>query len=390
MKKGTKARRKSVLFIYSRSGGFAGQQAATDLLVGRLTERGYQVHQAVTIAFDRDRWGRWIFPLLLCQYAFAWVKAVATGCCTSAVCLNLGQTRIAFLREGTPFRIIAKLRPRTRRIVSLHGSVFMGWKPGDKMAVELLKILRQTHVVTVLGPKQRRHLIDLGMPADRVEILCNTTALDALTRDEVRLKFQTHDQGQPVRVLFLSNLIVSKGYMVFLNALRKLSERHDLPPVSAVLCGPLKLSEFSTNYGSAQEARDEIEQSISGTQENGRVKVEWIEGARGDAKLALYRQAHLFVFPSLYPVEAQPLVLLEAMASGCAVITSTVGEIPYTMGDVGLLVDNVNETNVADAIVQLITDTDKLASQATQGLQRYTEKFAVPAHIDHWEKLLNG
>lgn len=382
--------KKSVLFIYSRTGGYAGQQAATDLLVDRLSALGYRIHLAVTLAFDRDRWGRWVYPLLLCQYAFAWAKAVAIGARVSAVCLNLGQTRIAFLREGTPFRMIARLRPNARRIVSLHGSVFMGWQPTDPMAVRMIKILRHADVVTVLGPKQRQHLIDLGMPAERVEILCNTTDVKELTPEEVDRKFKELEVENPVRLLFLSNLIVSKGYLVYLKALRELSLRDDLPPISAVLCGPLKLSEFSTNYESADDARAEIEQLIEETQQSSRVSVNWIEGARGEAKLKLYRQAHLFVFPSMYPVEAQPLVLLEAMSSGCAVITSTVGEIPFTMGEVGLLVDEVSEKSVAEAVAKLVVEFNLLTSQASLSLHRYTENFAVPAHIDRWEALLNG
>lgn len=380
---------KNVLFIYSRTGGYAGQQAATDLLVNRLRVLGYRVHLAVTLAHDRDRWGRWVYPLLCCQYLFAWLKAVVTSFRVSVLCLNLGQTRIAFLREGLPFRIIAKLRPSLRRVVSLHGSVFMGWKQGDDMADRLIEVLNHAHVVTVLGPRQRQHLIDLGMPAEKVEILCNTSDIDELGAKDIERKFQELDEDHPVQLLFLSNLIVSKGYLIYLRALKVLSQRKDLPPIYATLCGPLKLSDFSTNYATAQEARDEIELLIEQINACGRMRVEWVEGARGQAKLALYRGAHLFVFPSQYPVEAQPLVLLEAMASGCAIITSTVGEIPFTMGEVGRLVGEVTPESVAESIAELVSDREKLTEQAALGLERYQKEFAVPAHIEHWEVLLD-
>ncbi|MEM8947298.1 MAG: glycosyltransferase family 4 protein [Planctomycetota bacterium] len=381
---------RSVLFIYSRISGYAGQQAATDLLVEQLSESGYRVRCAVTWAYDRDRWGKWAYPVLLCQYLLAWCQAIVLGLRSSVVCLNLGQTRLAFLREGIPFRVLAWLRPRARRIVSLHGSVFMGWQPGEPLARDFVKILCHAHIVTVLGPKQRQHLIDLGVPEKCVEVLCNTAEVPVVTEKQLRKNFDEIGSEEPIELLFLSNLIISKGYLVYLNALRRLADQRDIPPLSAVLCGPLKLSEFSDNHSSAEEARSHIEQLIAEIIQSGKIDVRWIEGARGEAKFDLFRRAHLFVLPSQYPVEAQPLVLLEAMASGCAVITSTVGEIPFTMSDVGLLLDDVDDERVAAAIRELVNDPARLASQASLGLQRYRERFAIPAHIEQWKRLLNG
>lgn len=385
-----KTSNKRILFIYSRIGGYAGQQAATDLLVEHLTSLGYRVQLAVTWAFDRDKWGRWAYPFLLCQYLFTWCKAIAIGLRTSVVCLNLGQTRVAFLREGTPFRILAWLRPTARRIVSLHGSVFMGWQIGDPLVDRFLAILKHAHVVTVLGPQQRQHLIDLGVPADRVEILCNTTDVPTISAEQLNEKFETIAANNPVHVLFLSNLIISKGYLIYLKALLQLAKRDSLPKISAVLCGPLRLSEFSDNHTSTGAAREEIEQLMQDVRDSDRIAIEWIEGARGETKLELYRQAHLFVFPSQYPVEAQPLVLLEAMASGCAIVTSKVGEIPFTMGDVGLLVDPVTVESVAAAIADLVIDREKLTDQAKAGQQHFADRFALSAHLERWMQLLNG
>ena len=379
---------KSVLFIYSRTKGYSGQQAATDLVIEGLTAQGYQVLQGVTWAFDRDIWGRWAYPFLLCQYAFAWIKSLCFGLRASAVCLNLGQTRISMIRDGIPFRLLAYLRPRTRRIVSLHGSVFMSWQPDQPIAYHFLKVLKHAQKVTVLGPNQRSHLIHLGLPAERVEILCNTCDIPVVTQEQIDAKFQKQETTEPFEILFLSNLIVSKGYLVYLNALKRLSQRDDLPPISAVLCGPLKISEFSSNYENEKQARNDIEKIIDEAQQSGQVTIKWIEGARGQAKLELYRHSHLFVFPSQYPVEAQPLVLLEAMASGCAIVTSTVGEIPYTMGKVGLLLDEVTEDSVAEAIARLIREHSETASMATAALERYRKYYAIEAHMKQWRHLL--
>lgn len=379
-----------MLFIYSRSSGYAGQQAATDLVIEGLNARGYRVRQGVTWAFNRDRWGRWMYPFLLCQNIFAGCQSLFYGLWASAICLNLGQTRISMIREGLPFRVLAHLRPRARRIVSLHGSVFMSWQPNQSITNDFLKVLKHAHKVTVLGPNQRAHLIHLGLPAECIEILCNTSNIPEVTQEHINTKFRSQKSTTPFNVLFLSNLIVSKGYLVYLNALKRLSLRSDLPPISAVLCGPLKVSEFSSNFNNEKQARDDIKAIIDETQQSGRVTVQWIEGAHGHAKIELYRHSHLFVFPSQYPVEAQPLVLLEAMASGCAIVTSTVGEIPYTMGKVGLLLDRVTDESVAEAMAQSIHEYSVTATNATAALDRYRAYYAIGVHMKQWGKLIEG
>jgi glycosyltransferase involved in cell wall biosynthesis len=63
--------------------------------------------------------------------------------------------------------------------------------------------------------------------------------------------------------------------------------------------------------------------------QSGRIQLEWIRGARGAEKQALFEQAQIFVLPTQYPVEAQPLAVLEAMAHGCAIVTTDVGELAF-------------------------------------------------------------
>jgi len=88
-----------------------------------------------------------------------------------------------------------------------------------------------------------------------------------------------------------------------------------------------------------------------------------------DATLAaLYRLATVFVFPSLY--EGFGLPPLEAMASGAPVITSNVSSLPEVVGDAALLIDPMNATAIADAIVRVVSDAELRAELTRRGFER--------------------
>lgn len=83
---------------------------------------------------------------------------------------------------------------------------------------------------------------------------------------------------------------------------------------------------------------------------------------------ALYRGAQALVFPSLY--EGFGLPVLEAMACGTPVITSTTTALPEVAGDAALLVDPLQEGAIAAAMERLFMDDTLSAQLREKGLQR--------------------
>jgi glycosyltransferase involved in cell wall biosynthesis len=81
---------------------------------------------------------------------------------------------------------------------------------------------------------------------------------------------------------------------------------------------------------------------------------------------ALYRNAALFVFPSLY--EGFGFPVLEAMACGVPVVCSNASSLPEVAGDAALLVDPLDTDGLAAAMVRALADADLRRGMIARGL----------------------
>jgi glycosyltransferase involved in cell wall biosynthesis len=90
-------------------------------------------------------------------------------------------------------------------------------------------------------------------------------------------------------------------------------------------------------------------------------------------------------------VEAQPLVLLEAMANGCAIVSSAVGEIPSTLdSSCAILLDDPTTAHVADALQALLGEPARRLDLGLAARRRFEDRFSRPAYISRWQDIFRG
>ncbi|MEZ9872029.1 glycosyltransferase family 4 protein [Vibrio sp. 10N.261.51.C6] len=89
----------------------------------------------------------------------------------------------------------------------------------------------------------------------------------------------------------------------------------------------------------------------------------------------LLRNSDVLVCPSYS--EGMPTVILEAMASGCAIIASDVGAVSEQVDDAnGILIKPGNKVQLSDAIVNLIKlDDSTLVKMKKSSIERVNQKF---------------
>jgi len=83
---------------------------------------------------------------------------------------------------------------------------------------------------------------------------------------------------------------------------------------------------------------------------------------------AIYSLAHQFILPSFY--EGFGIPVLEAMACGCPVITSTTGCSSEVSGDAAVLIDPRDVDGIAEAMYKIAVDTDLRNKMVEKGLKR--------------------
>ncbi|MDP2698710.1 glycosyltransferase family 4 protein [Thalassospira sp.] len=145
-------------------------------------------------------------------------------------------------------------------------------------------------------------------------------------------------RARPLNLLFLSNLIATKGIDTVIAATSILRERN---------------IEFDLVFAGAEGdiTTDQLHRKIRDAGLSDQCR--YHGPVTGAAKSALLAQADLLLFPSRYRNEAQPLVVLEAMAANLPVICSPVGTLGDIIrdGETGRICAPDNPFDLADKIV---------------------------------------
>lgn len=175
----------------------------------------------------------------------------------------------------------------------------------------------------------------------------------------------------PFRILAVGTLQPRKNLLRLLEAVRLVAQSHD---VSLRIVGPAgyQANEIRIRLGN----------------------VPWVETSGYlpmDELLHAYHDADLFVYPSIY--EGFGLPVVEAMASGTPVVTSTGGSLPEIAGDAAIVVDPTDIDAIANAILRVVESPDLQERLRTRGIARaaaFSWARSAEDHISAYEAALLG
>lgn len=113
-----------------------------------------------------------------------------------------------------------------------------------------------------------------------------------------------------------------------------------------------------------------------------------ILGDVSDSDLAvLYRNALALVFPSFYEGFGYPAA--ESLACGTPCIVSNTSSLPEAVGDLGMLVDPANASQIADAMVSIIRagKNERVQSEGPRWAQKFSWDQAAVAYMGVYREL---
>jgi glycosyltransferase involved in cell wall biosynthesis len=178
-----------------------------------------------------------------------------------------------------------------------------------------------------------------------------------------------HDSGKKnekkiTNIVFLSNLIKSKGILMLIEACRILREKKiDFSCIIAGDEGDLTIKE--------------LKQEISEYKLSSYISV--IGKIQGIEKIEMLKNADIFVFPSFYHNECMPLVLLEAMQHLLPIVTTAEGAIPDVVEDgvSGFIIPRQDVQTLAEKLEFLIQNPVERELMGEKGYNRFNKEFTI-------------
>lgn len=215
--------------------------------------------------------------------------------------------------------------------------------------------------VLVEGPHMQQRVIELGCPAEKVQILRIGINL-ALFDFKVRT---SPEPGQPVKVLMCGRFVEKKG---FVEGIRTFAKAQQL------IARPLELNVIGNG-----ELQPQIEQEIISLGLQSRVKL-WGSLSYTDY-INLAGQAHIFMAPSRTAANGDseggaPTVLLEMQALGLPIISTCHADIPFVVQheQSGFLSPEFDDEILAENLAKLALSPERWTAMGHAG-RSFVEKW---------------
>ena len=238
---------------------------------------------------------------------------------------------------------------------------------GESGSEKLKKMLDYVSTIIVEGDYMKEQYSFLPDYKMKVKAIPNGLPIEGAHVQTAK----TYDEGSPFKMFYLSNLIWSKGYFDVLQAVDILVNRDHLD-VKCVFAGKFLASHDDERPGIANKGDFDkfvLEHSLT-------ERVEYHPGLYGEAKDKYFYESNVFLLPTYYINEGQPVSIVEAMAYGCVPLVTEYRHIPMMINDKnGCFVEPRNAEDIASKVKYLMEHPDEYTLKSKQSIIDYQEKF---------------
>ena len=181
--------------------------------------------------------------------------------------------------------------------------------------------------------------------------------------------FQYHNlrKDKSPYILYVGRINEMKNIIQVIRSFKIVSESLE---VKLIVVGDdkIKFEKFLTEAQSAEETKK---------------KIKFLQNVSNEEKFQLMKDASVFLYPTLY--EGFGFPPLEAMSCGCPVVVSNNSSLPEVCGDAAYYVDPGNDNEIANGIIELLTNSNLKSQLIKKGLghvQLFSWKETALEHLN--------
>lgn len=205
------------------------------------------------------------------------------------------------------------------------------------------------------------------LPEKKIHVVENVTTNNFFALDISQKQFKQ------LHLLYLSNLIPEKGIMDFLDALYML-QKANIP--------------FKASIGGAFEASSKAI-AMQKMKRIDKKSLTYHGFVSGTQKQELLQKANVFVLPTYYRIEGQPISIIEALATGNIIVTTKQGGIPdFISKEQGFFVEKKNPTNLFESFKYIASNLSSLSYLSQQNRQYAIQRFSEDNFGDNLLRIL--
>jgi glycosyltransferase involved in cell wall biosynthesis len=274
------------------------------------------------------------------------------------VYVPISQTALGFLRDSV-YLLLPKLFGAAI-VIHLRGGHFGRFYAGTNAAMRwyINLSMRCVERVIVLG-QVFKPIFAAWIDDGHIDVVPNGTDL---VIEGVAEKLRQPNRG-PLTVTYLSNLVPTKGIEEFVRMALDIAAAE--PDVTFLVAGDWL------------QPNTAAERTVKGLLADAGDRIRFLGEVRGPAKAALLARTDIYALPTYYPFEGQPNAIVEAMAAGCAVVSTDHAAIPETVldGETGIIVPQRDVAALTAAVRRLCRDREALWAMAKASYARYREGY---------------
>ncbi|RKE82878.1 MULTISPECIES: glycosyltransferase family 4 protein [unclassified Chryseobacterium] len=333
--------------VKSSPKNISGQSICFDMLLDELKKQMIPF-KYITVSVDTDS----NFQKIL-EYLTACIKLIYFYITTigksKMIYIAVAQSRLGFYRDFMFVWISALFGKKI--VAHLHGGNFKTFYL--EQSPFLQKIIKKTYdqcdCIIVLSRVYTDLFDFVDNYKEKVKVVPN--GIPEFDNDESIEK--KYNPTRPV-ILYLSNLIESKGYLDVLHSSLILKEKYNIFP-QVYFCGNFLSNSDDVTFDSVEKAKDYFHNFVKENKLEDNVVYKGL--VQGEAKDQILKNADFLILPTNYNAEGQPISLIEGLKNGCVLITTQYRDIQYMNLDkeTGFFV-NYNDP---EAIAEMISNVNE-------------------------------